>query len=126
MLNKANKIKKILSKLIVANKCYKKVLLIKKTLVSTITLGLLQKKGFIYGYTEYLKNNFFYIVFLKYSENNNSGLKNFRLLNISYNLKNLYFFEKNTLYFLLNNEGCFLTGISIKNKQTSGVIIAKL
>ena len=124
MFTQINKIKSILSKLIVASICYKKMLRVKKTKTSTDFLNLLQKKGFIYGYTKSGVSSEYYMVFFKYSEGNNWLLTNVTLLHKSIVYKNIIFFEKNSLYLVITKKGYYLGAIN-KKKKISGYIIAK-
>ena len=123
MLNNINKAKSILSKLIVATKCFKKVLPIQKTKTSLIILELLQEAGLVYGYTICSYNSNTYIIFLKYSENTNSSLKNVLFLNKRLCFKNRNTFAKNSLYLILNKKGFFIS--TVDNKSVSGYVIAR-
>ena len=123
-MTKINKIKNILSKLIVAYKCYKKMLRIKKTKVSTKFLNLLQKKGFIYGYTNSLVYLGDYIVFFKYSENNIGLLTKVTLLCKYISYTSITFLEKNSFYLVVTKKSYYL-GILNKKKKIQGYIIAK-
>jgi ribosomal protein S8 len=124
MFTQINKIKSLLSKLIVASICYKKMLRIKQTKTSTDFLNLLQKKGFIYGYTKTVVSSGYYMVFLKYSDGNNLLLTNVTLLHKSIIYKNMNFFEKNSLYLVITKK-CYYLGVISKKKKISGYIIAK-
>jgi len=115
MLNNINKVKNILSKLIIATQCFKKVLKIKKTKIALIILELLQKEGFIYGYNVCSYNNNFYFVYLKYSGNINCSLSKGLFLNKKIIFTNINNFEKNSLYLIFNKRGFSINKINKKN-----------
>jgi|LakMenEpi03Aug12_release.lakeMendotaPanAssembly.Ray.scaffolds.fasta_scaffold1461829_1 ribosomal protein S8 len=124
MLLQVNKIKNILSKLIVASNCYKKILRIKKTKITKNFLNLLQEKGFIYGYTNCVRTLDYFLVFLKYSEGNDLLLANITFLGKLILQKKINFFEKNSFYLIITKSGLYL-GSVIKKKKINGYVIAK-
>lgn len=111
MLSNINKVKNILSKLIIANKCFKKVLTVKKIKICSIILELLQKEGYIYGYSSFGN---FYSVFLKYSDKINCGLNKVVFINKKITFKNLNTFERNSLYLIFDKKGFSIDKISRK------------
>ena len=84
---------------------------------------LLQEAGLVYGYTICSYNSNTYIIFLKYSENTNSSLKNVLFLNKRLCFKNRNTFAKNSLYLILNKKGFFIS--TVDNKSVSGYVIAR-
>ena len=124
MFYQTTKIKTILSKLIIASKCSKKRVVIKKTKITTDFLNLLQKKGFIYGYAKSLVDVNYYLVFLKSSESNIQLLANVTLCNKYCLYKEFNFFEKNSLYLIITKK-CYYLGTINKKNKISGCIIAK-
>jgi ribosomal protein S8 len=117
--NNINKVINILSKLIVANQSFKKVLKIKKTKLCLVVLELLQKQGFIYGYSNY--NNDYYLIFLKYSSN--YSLNNALFIKKKITVTNINTFEKNSLYFIFNKRGFYIN--KINNKKINSYTIMR-
>lgn len=121
-----NNIKAILSVLKVAQKMNKKEVEVVKTRVNKLSLDLLWKEGFIYGYC--LLNFSFYRVFVKYSTKGFSVLQNAVFLNKLVKKKFLYSINKldsNRNYFICNSSGFFSHKKALK-KGVGGKFFIKI
>lgn len=113
-----NKIKNLISKIVISQNKNKKIILIKyKNYYKTI-LNTLWREGFIRGFNNLKKNKKKYSkIYLKYSEKKNHCFKKlffFDCLVKQKKLKKLVGIEKNYSYFLINSSGFFLHKSCIK------------